>query len=230
MALSVSELIDEVQTLVGRPDDVDPILITPARIVRWLNEAQLDIVDKCTGHLDLEHKHVTAVALAAGTFSYSITSISPTVRHLLKVFYLDGASSKMLNYRDTEEFDRDYPSPSNLATGIPSKWTRRANAIEVYAVPTSAEAGKYLRLDYTKKPTMFTTSSLSATCDMSDADTGLIYYAVAEAFRAIGGDKIVEANNYRNIALKTGWYYDWLEEYQKLKDGLYATDANTLLP
>ena len=312
---TLTELVAEVQAITGR--EADTVLVTTTRIIRWLNEAQIEIVDKCTGHIDLEHKHVTAVTLVASTFSYSIAAISPTIRHLLKVFYLDGANSKELIFRDIGEFDKLYPSPADLATGIPSYYTRRANTIEVYPVPTSSEGAateitlaetvtdttwdtagkimtgsgstwatagatlveagdvvqvvsgtnatagyyqvitvasdtsitldrsigatpsavtykilnlnKYLRLDYTKKPTVFAAASMSATCDMSDADKGLIYSAVSEAFRSIGGDKVAEADRYREPISKQGWFYSWLDDYRQQKDMRLLSDTNGLL-
>jgi len=214
-------LIEEIQALTGRTDDT--ILITAARCVRWLNEAQLDIVRKCKGHLDLETKDVDAITLVADTFSYSIASFDPVLFYLLRVYYMDGANSIRLEYKDTDEFDSKYPSPADLADGIPSKYTRRANAIEVYPVPTSSEAGDYLRVDYTKRPTAFSVSSLTATCDMNDAYEGLIYFGASKAFKAIGGDKVTESDRY------WGYYQNWLDGYQMEKDGLYLSDAITLL-
>ena len=312
MSMTLTQLVAEVQALTGREND--SVLITAARVTRWLNEAQSDIVNACRGHLDLDTSGnllfeiataetvanttwnaggtvmtnasaiwktagLTLVAagdfvkvlsgtnstvgyysvasvdsntqitlnttigtspsgvvyeiyhngcLYAGVFQYDFSSITPEIQFLREVFYMDGFNSRRLNYVDTEYFDRDYPSPTDLSTGIPVEWTRRASVIEVYPVPTASEQGKYLRLNYTKKPTAFATASMSATCDMSGADTGLVYFAVSEAFKAIG-NKTSEANSYRESVSKTGWYYSWLDDYRKEKDGLYLSEGNTLL-
>jgi len=223
MALTYTEMITEVQALTGRENDT--VLITSARVLRWLNEGQLEIALECTGHLDLETKHATALTLVASTYSYSFSAITPTVLHLLTAFYMDGTGSKELLYRDTEDFDRDHPIPS-LQTGIPNQYTRRGSTIEIYPAPSSAEAGKYIRLDYTKRPTDM--SIAQTTSQLVDSDKGLIYYAVAEAFRAIGGDKVAEANLYRDTVNKTGWFYDWLYDYKLQKDGRYHSAANRL--
>lgn len=215
----LSELITEVQALTGREDDTR--LITSSRIVRWLNEAQIEIVQKCIGHIDLEVKDVDAITLVAGTYSYSFSALTPTVMYPLRAYYMDGARSGEIEYLDTDEFDDEYPDPTSVTGTIPQCFTRRGSSLELFPVPSSAEAGKYLRLDYTKRPTAFTTSTLTATCDMSDADKGLIFYAVAEAFRAIG-NKQAESDSWRNNFLV------WLEEYRQEKDGLYLSDAKIL--
>lgn len=206
----LTELIAEIQALTGR--DEDTVLVTDERIVRWLNEAQIHIVKKCVGHIDLETKHVTAIALEDGVYSYGFEGVTPTVFHLLEAYYLDGVLSRRMGYVETDTFDKAYPSPADCADGIPQEWTRRGYAIEVYPVPTASESGKYIRLDYTKRPTAFSISSLEAACDMSDADQGLIYYAASEAFKAIGS-KQSESDTYMQ------YFLSWLEDYRQQKDG-----------
>lgn len=218
MALTLSELITEVQALTGREDDT--VLITSARVTRFLNEGQDEIARACIGHVDLETKDADAITLVTGTYSYSYAAISPAVLHLWNAFYMDGTSSCEMLYRDTEDFDRDYPDPTQY-DGQPVEWTRRGSSIEVYPRPTSAENGKYIRLDYAKKPTAFAVASLSATCTMTDADKGLIYYAVSEAFRAIGGHQ-AESDEYKK------WFYEWLGTYRQDKDGRYMAEGNRL--
>lgn len=218
--MTLTQLIAEVQSLTGRTGDT--VLITSARVVRFLNEAQADIAKTCPGHIDLEVSDSDAITLVAGTYSYSFASLSPTVLYPMRAFYMDGMQSQELEYVDTDEFDNEYPSPADMTPGVPTYFTRRASSIEVYPVPTSADAGKYIRLVYTKKPTDFTTSTLTATCDMSDADQGLIYYAISEALAAIG-NKDSESINWRQR------YAAWLETYRQEKDGLYLAEGNSLL-
>jgi len=216
----LSELITEVQALTGREDDT--VLINQARVTRFLNEAQNDIVRNCLGHLDLETKNATAIAMIADTYSYDLTSLSPTVLYPLRAFYMDGSASQVLEYIDTEVFDNVHPSPDDEADGIPVEWTRRAATVEVYPVPTAAEAAKYIRMDYTKKPTAFAVASLTAECDMSDADQGLLYYAISEAFIAIG-NKDQESASFKQK------YLSWLEDYRQQKDGLYMAECQSIL-
>jgi len=217
--MTLSELIAEVQALCGHTGDT--VLITTARVIRWLNEAQDDILSVCPKHIDLETKHVTALTLADATWSYSFASVSPTVENIHQVFYLDGANSRELDYLDTETFDDKYPSPADLSDGVPKYWTRRVNTIEVYPVPTASEAGKYLRLNYTKKPTAFSSGSLTATCDMTDADQGLVYYGVSEAFAAIGG-QAESASDYKQR------YLAWRDDYEAQKDTTELKDDDIL--
>jgi hypothetical protein len=219
-AMTLTNLITEVQALAKRTGDT--ALITQSRVTNFLNWAQVRVVRKCPGHLDLETKDVTAITLVADTFSYSFASMSPVVFHPLRLYYLDGTQSKELTYLETDHFDNDYPSPADQAEGIPNEWTRRASAVEIMSVPTSSEAGKYLRMDYTKTPTAFDTGTLAGTSDMGDVDEGLIMFACSEAFSAIG-NKDDEALKYR------AKFEDWLDGYRMDKDSLYMAEANNLL-
>ncbi|TSA52230.1 MAG: hypothetical protein D4R45_07280 [Planctomycetaceae bacterium] len=221
MANTVTQNVTEVQALCGREND--DVLITTARVVSFLNFAQDRIIRRCPGHIDLETKDADAITLVASTFSYSFAGLSsPSVAYPLRLFYMNGTASKMLNYKDTDEFDEDYPSPSDGATGIPEIWTRRGYTVEIYPIPSSSEAGDYLRLDYTGKPTAFSTGSMTATCSMTDADEGLIFFALSEAFSAIGG-KDQDAAKYR------AKFEDWLEGYRMDKDTLFMAEGNSLL-
>ena len=213
-------MITEIQHLTGHVGDTD--LVTTARCARWLNDAQLDIIEHCVGHLDLEYKHPTAITLEDGVYSYSLASLSPALMHFLRAYYIDGANSEELDYKSTEDFDLDYPSPLDGSEGPPTKVTRRGNTIEIYPVPSASEAGKYLRVDYTKRPTAFVTTNLSAVCDMSDADAGLIYFAVSKAFKAIGGEKLSESERYYQ------YYLDWRDTYRETKDGLLMANLDNL--
>lgn len=219
-AQGIGQMVLEIQTLTGRVGDTE--LVTTARCVRWANEAQFDIASVCPGHVDLEYKHATAVTLLDATYSYSLTGISPTILYFLRAYYMDGASSYELDYKKTEDFDYDYPSPSDLTGGRPTTVTKRGKTLEIVPVPTSGEAGHYLRLDYTKRPTSFVTDSLTATCDMEDADEGIIQFGVSRAFKAIGGDKLSESDRYMN------YYLAWREGYREKKDGLMMSALDEL--
>jgi hypothetical protein len=218
MAMTQAELVAEVQVLTGRENDT--ALIIPARITRFLNEGQTVVARKCLGHIDLETKDPDAMTLVTATYSYSFTALSPAVLHPIGLFYMDGASSQKLTYKETDTFDEDYPDPTQTS-GIPQFWTRRGSTIEVWPPPSSSENGKYLRLDYSKAPTAFTVAATTATCTMAEADKGLIYYAASESFRAIG-NKVTEADDQKK------WFYEWLDEYQRDKDGLFMNEANVI--
>jgi hypothetical protein len=222
MALTLAELITEIQCLSGRTGDT--VLITSARITRWLNEAQDAIVRVCVGHLDLETRGSLA-ALVSGTYQYPLSAVSPSVQHVLDIAYIDGTQSKPLDYIDTDQFDDDYPDPANSGiTGIPCQWTRRGQYIEVYPVPGSAEATKVVKINYTKKPTAFAVASPSAVCSMLECDNGLIWYALAEAWVVIGQND-AEVVKYRVL------FKNWLEdEYRPYKDGLYGSTGDGLYP
>jgi hypothetical protein len=217
MALTQSELTTEIQAVTGREDDT--VLITNARCTRFLNECQNKIVRVCTGHIDLETDDTTALTLVTDQVSYALSGVSPSVKHPLRLYYMDDEQSKELKYVDTDTFDADHPYPTDTS-GVPREWTRRAGDIEIWPPPSSGENGKYLRLVYTKVPTAFATGSPTATCDMSDADHGLIFYGAAHAFLAIG-----DREQFNNFMMA---FTDWLSDYQKDYDGEYLALAHIL--
>jgi len=213
-------LITEIQLLTGRVGDTE--IVTSDQCVRWLNRAQLDIANACNAHINLVHKHDTAITLVADTYSYSIASLSPSLLHFLKAFYIDGTNSKKLSYVRTEDFDLAYPNPLSQSTGIPDEVTRRGMSLEVYPVPTSSEAGKYLRADYAKRPTAFTTSDLTALTDLTDAEEGLVFYATSKAFKAVAGEVLAESDRYWQ------YYLAWLEGYRQEWDGNLMSGVDEL--
>jgi len=219
-AMALSELITEVQALSKRTSDM--VLITQSRVANFLNWAQMRIVRRCPGHVDLETSDVSAITLIASTWQYSFASLSPKVFYPLRLYYMDETASVELYYLETDHFDRDFPSPADLADGIPDLFTRRGSSFEIYPVPTAAEAGNFLRLDYTKIPTAFDTDLLSGTSELLDSDEGLIMFATSEAFSAIG-NKDAEAAKYM------GKFELWLDNYRMDKDSLFMAEGNSLL-
>ena len=142
-------MITETQALTQRVNDT--ALITTARVTLFLNQAQKRIAERTPGLIDLQTKDTSSLTLAADQLAYSFASFSPAVCHLLAVFYIDTTSSVPLKFMMLDEFDEKWPSPTDLDTNQPIWWTRRANTIEVWPVPSSSHE-KTLRVDYTGYP------------------------------------------------------------------------------
>ena len=215
------QLIDEVQALIGRPDDTE--LITDARVTRWLNEAQQDIVEKCPGLLALEFDN-TSLVCVSDQVAYNISDItcgddtaSNYVAHLLDVFFLDGDNSFRIPYTHIDEFDGFFPDITTRSPDKPTRWTRAGNQIKVSPRPSTDYVDYILKVKGTAYAEDFTTNDSDAS-DISMADNGLIYYAVGEAWASIG-------NEDRSLIYKQK-YQSWLDDYIDKNDNIHSWDGN----
>lgn len=226
--LTCDSMVDEVQALVGRTGDT--VLISDARVTRWLNDAQKYIVKNTPGLLGLQFKNVTSHDFATDTISYAINDITcgdttdEAPCHIDAAWYLDGAESIRLDFKPTDEFDELLidPTSSDHSGQKPTRWTRRGNYIEIAPRPSSTYNGKDMRVDGVRYAAEFTTNDSSAS-ELEDADSLLIGYAVAEAWNAIGTpEALVKAAQRRQKFLAE------LADYRDFNSRMDAWDYNTL--
>lgn len=222
MAQTCAEMVDEVKARCGRSDD--EVLVTQAQVTTWFNEAQQDIVTRTPGLHAMSFKNTTSHDTTQ-SLAYAIGDITggdytnQSIANIWDVFYLDGADSQRLHFVHTDEFDANWPDPtdSEAVFAKPHHWTRRGKNIEIRPVCSSAYYDKDLRFDGDFFARDFTTYSDDAS-DLSSADAGLKYYALAQAWRDIGN--IVKAADY------SGQYESWLERYQTANDRLLEWPGN----
>ena len=227
MALTGENLVDEVQVACGRTGDT--VLITDARITRWLNEGQRVIAEKVPGLHELTFKNTTSLdttvqlswPLSDVTSGLLDDTASNHVAHTFKVTYLDGNETRSLTYQPVDEFDCAYPDPTH--TDIPHTqpviWTRRGNSLEIMPLCLTEYCDKDWRFDFGFYPVDFTTND-SDTSDLNDADEGLIAYAVWKAFVALGAERATDAAVWRTE------FYGWLEEYKDQNDTMPEWSGN----
>lgn len=239
MTLSCENLIDEVKTTIGRPDDTDDLVDT-TRVTRWLNEAQRIIAERVPALrplmvdntslstdqqlsynlVDLTVGDETAVTMADTTVS--------TINRIFSIGYVDGANSRWLRYTHIDEWDKVVdPSSSDFGEGPPFRYTRRANAIELRPI---ADATKPLRVIGDRWPVDFTSNSTEVS-ELERADDGLIMFAKAKAFRAIGdGASIAKAKelekHFSNANPGRNEEFGWLEEYARRENELHGWDGD----
>ena len=79
------------------------------------------------------------------------------------------------------------------------------------------------RFDIGVYPLDFTTND-SDNSDLNDADDGLIYYGVWQAFVAIGAEKATDAAIWRTS------FFAWLDEYKDQNDTMPEWEANWYKP
>ena len=227
MSLTLTEMIAEVRSNVGRPTDTT--VITDTRITRWLNDAQRNTVREIVGLVGRDVKDITSLSLVSGQLSYDISAITPKVAHILKAFYYDantGSTETLkMEYLALDEFDDSFPRPDVVSTDKPYKWTRRANAIEVIPIPSATYSddpgNKVIRIDFTAyAPDLSGASDTSELSAMEDADEGLLYYATSKAWEMIGTED--------KHLLWMQKFAQWLERYKEKSDAMIAWDGNIL--
>lgn len=232
MALTGEALVDEVQALVGRANGIDTVLITPARVTRWLNEAQRKIADQCPGLLDLDFKSDDSLDISTDECIYPLSELTSSdstepLAHANAAYIIDGANSIKLTFYPVDEFDELLidPTSSEHSATEPTRWTRRGDNIEIAPRPSSDYNSLKLRVDGTRYAAEFTTND-SDTCEIGNADEGLIRYAVAEAWRAIGDEG-------KSAYWEKKWYNPldpanpgWLDEFKETYARMAAWEGN----
>lgn len=239
MSLTAEELTDEIRALVGREGASDKGVITDARCARWLNEAQNDIAENCLGLEKLQFDSTT-LALSTDDCSYDINDITfgdttdEGVVDIFGVWHIDGANSIRLEFEPVDDFDELLidPTSADHSAARPTRWTRRGDNIVVAPRPSSDYNGDPLRVTGQRYPQEFTTNDSTGT-ELPNADQGLVYYGVAEAWGAIGGvegkmESIVWRKKYTNPD-PVNEDYGWLEKYRNKHSRMEAWDGNILM-
>jgi hypothetical protein len=238
MPLTGSQLIDEVQAQTGRPGDTE--LADATRITRWLNEAQRKIADgapalrplmtKIQSWCTADQISYNIVDLTVGdetASSMADTSVSVTNR-IFNIAYVDGRDSQRLNYTHIDEWDKLVdPTSSDYGTGKPFRWTRRANTVEMLPIPDSGHQGVAIEVVGDRWPVDFTTNS-SAVSELERADEGLIIYAEAKVYRAIGDEARhnIRMKQFSNANPSGNEEFGWLEQYARRETELHEWDGD----
>jgi len=216
MAKTCADMITRVKALIGRSTASGTLSLDPI-ILDELNEAQLEIVRRSPRLTDLQVKDITTLDAATDTYSYDISSSTFTIpiAHLRDVWVMDGEDSQWLRFMDRHEFDRRYPSVSDIASALPDFYTRRGDTIEFNCPIKSDYNGNAIRVDYCKWATPFASTDSTEASDLVDADKGLILFAVAGTLRTIAkGD----TRMLQRATIERGYFEDWLGKYQAYHD------------
>jgi hypothetical protein len=231
MAKYAEELITEVRTRCGRTND--DILISESRVLDWLNEAQGDIVDNCPG-LSCVDMISKSWDISHDTKRYSTADLTDInddftlgAAFITGVWFIDGNQSVKLTYLPIDQLDQQYPdlTSTDWNQGNTSVWTLRGSTsnglVEIHPACVSADSTKKLQATGTWYAKDFTGVDSTEVSDLSNADQGLIYYALKESWAAIGearGDS--EAGKYE------AKYNAWLDGYKQRNGLMPQWDSN----
>lgn len=140
-------LVSEIATRVRKQfGDESGTLITDADIIRWVNDAQLEIATK----VDVLQGSATAATIAS-TSDYTF----PTTYLRIHSIKWNGRRLREINLQQAEEL---VPSKDNAATypvGEPQYYWVWGNVFTLYPAP-SASVAQGLRVFYIKQPTVVT--------------------------------------------------------------------------
>jgi len=233
MARTCAELITEIQALCGRTGDT--VLITSARVLVWLNEAQKDIAEYVPNLHELAYKNTISLEITQtlkwpfADITFDVTYDNTTtnhIAHVFNIFLLDGNESAKLTYLPIDEFDDNWPDPthSDTPTNQSIVWTRRGNYAEIMPLCNTNDCTKNWRIDVAKYPKDFTGTASAVSSILSDADNLLMAYGVWKSFVAMGKETADDAAIWRNE------YYTLREEYKDKNDTMHEWQGGTYFP
>lgn len=147
MSFKVTKKVSDVAADVKRTfGDEASVQVTDSDIIRWVNQAQTEIVSK--NQILLASGNTPSVA---NQYVYSLSELN--IQSIRSVHY-DGAKIKSLTFQDAEEYiSKD--DPQHNATGIPEFWYTWGNS-ELMLYPTPATADLPIAVYFYALPTTVT--------------------------------------------------------------------------
>jgi len=173
MALTLTQLISRVRDNTGRSNTTTT---TNARIAGYLNDAQRVLARRWMWR-DLMIQYETS--LTTGTYRYAFPS---DMKECLGLRIIDDASSVWLHDRSKRWLDQYEPYPDGRGTAKPAYYCVDGNYFELFPRPDS-DYTLYIR--FSRWPTEFATTQMSATCSIDQADDCLEAFATARLFKSL---------------------------------------------
>ena len=208
-----AQLIATIRARAGRPND--SVLITADFVLDALNEAQLHIVRKSPGLMDLVTIDKTTFTIATDDTELDISTLDPA--HIDKIWILNGEDTRQngMAFLEKGKFFRRFIRIEDMGASEPYIYTRYGHTL-YWNLPVSSDFnGLSLRMDYTAWATPFPSADSENKSELSNSDKGLIYFALAECFEAIALS--VPAVEIKAIKTRS-MFEDWLVEYQDYND------------
>ncbi len=228
MALTLTELIAEVRSIIGR--DNDTVLVTDTRVTRWLNEAQEYIVERCPGTMGLDFNNRSSIDFSTGQVRYDITDITvgdstnQVPAHIFAVYFLDGNSSYPLRFVHPDKFNDKWPDPTHTDYVVdkPIYWTRVKKQILIQ--PRCSSTYDAYDMKITGTAYAGDLSASASTSRLDKADDGLLLYATAQGWRVIG-NALKARETMLAFTNPNSTEGGWLEQYQDQNDRLDEWDG-----
>ncbi len=180
--LTATQLISEVtRHFAGRDDltNADYVIalnLNQTRMARAHDFEELEFTETKTFAITATPANDKRIAFS------SLTNSNPREIYSFRVITADGRSRKLRQLMP-RAFDAEIPEPEFHARGVPSIYTRWADAFEVWQVPDETHS---FTLRGSKWPTDFSTSDLNAKSDLDKKDDLLIFLTVSYLFGSLG--------------------------------------------
>lgn len=185
--LTLTELKAEIVANLGNRTDLND------RLTRFLNLAQQRLAT-IKDFQEMQQTTSSAFTITSNASTDKIISFT-SLREIHSFRVIDGSQSGKLKQVSTRQWDKVIPEPEYYARGVPTHYTIWQRSAELWKVPD--QAYDYV-VRWTKWPTAFSDSSLSATSDYLAKDLLLISLATAYAFDSL--NKTTEADRkYRQV-------------------------------
>lgn len=212
----VSEIATRVRKQFG--DDAG-VVITDADIIRWVNDAQLEIV----GKVDVLQGSATA-----GTIANTADYTFPTTYNRVHSIKWRGSRLRELNLQQAEELVPNKDNASTYPTGNPQYYWIWGNVFTLYPAPATTEAGA-LRIFYIRNPV-----AVTAVGDTPELHTKyhprLVEYCMAQAAELDENDQryATKINQFQQgVAAESGrerttQYYPFITDIADREENAYT--------
>jgi hypothetical protein len=166
---TVGDVYSQVKRVFG---DESGVQLTNDDIVRWINEAQVDIADQ-----NQVLQATATLTLTPNVATYSLASVSPPIDSIASIL-LNGRRIGYIPISQAEE-SISLADPEGLELGAPQFWYEWAGEITFWPKPGQAYN---MLLRYTAEPTDVTTTSTDLLSVPDECFTDVCNYVLMRAY------------------------------------------------
>lgn len=166
---TVNDVYGAVKRIFG---DEAGVQLTNDDIVRWVNEAQVDIASQ-----NQVLQTTATLSVTAGTSTYSLTSVSPKIDEVASIL-LDGRRVGNIPISQAEE-SISVADPEGTETGAPQFWYSWGGDVIFWPKPIRNYT---MTLRYTAQPTDVTTTGTDVLALPNECFTDIVNFVLMKAY------------------------------------------------
>jgi hypothetical protein len=166
---TVGDVYDAVKRVFG---DEAGVQLTNADIVRWINEAQVDISKQ-----NQVLQTTATLPVTGGTATYSLTSVTPKIDQVASIL-LDGRRVGNIPISQAEE-SISVSDPEGLETGAPQFWYSWGGDVIFWPNPIQNYT---MTIRYTAQPTDVTITSTDVLALPNECFTDIVNFVLMKAY------------------------------------------------
>lgn len=166
---TVGDVYNAVKRVFG---DESGVQLTNDDIVRWINEAQMDIASQ-----NQVLQTTATLSVTAGTSTYSLSSVSPKIDEIASIL-LDGRRVGNIPISQAEE-SISLADPEGLETGAPQFWYSWGGEVIFWPTPLQNYT---MTIRYTAQPTDVTTTASDVLSLPNECFTDIVNFVLMKAY------------------------------------------------